>query len=96
MSRRPGNLQLTDKDVLEISAADARRDGIADGDRLSIESRYGQTEITARISSRMSPGQLFATFHFPETHTNRVTSPVLNPQSRCSEYKITAVCLRQA
>jgi predicted molibdopterin-dependent oxidoreductase YjgC len=36
---------------------------------------------------------LFLTFHFPETHTNVLTSPFVDPQSKCPEYKLTAVAI---
>jgi predicted molibdopterin-dependent oxidoreductase YjgC len=34
---------------------------------------------------------MFLTFHFPETHANLLTSPYVDPQSKCPEYKVTAV-----
>jgi predicted molibdopterin-dependent oxidoreductase YjgC len=33
-------------------------------------------------------------FHFPETHANRLTGPQTDPVSRCPEYKVTAVRIR--
>jgi predicted molibdopterin-dependent oxidoreductase YjgC len=57
-----------------------------------IESRWG--ERVAWHSTTVSPGSLFLSFHYPETHTNRLTSPHVDPQSKCPEYKITAVRVR--
>jgi formate dehydrogenase major subunit len=45
------------------------------------------------VSERVSPVTLFLTFHFPETHTNLLTSPYVDPQSKCPEYKVTAVAI---
>jgi predicted molibdopterin-dependent oxidoreductase YjgC len=39
----------------------------------------------------VSPGTLFLSFHFPETHANRVTGPHRDPISNCPQYKATAV-----
>jgi formate dehydrogenase major subunit len=47
------------------------------------------------VSTRVAPGTLFLSFHFPETHANRVTGPQRDPESQCPEYKLTAVRLRR-
>jgi predicted molibdopterin-dependent oxidoreductase YjgC len=46
------------------------------------------------LSQRVTPGTLFLAFHYPETHTNRLTSAYTDPESKCPEYKITAVRLQ--
>ena len=63
------------------------------GKLVQLRSRWGSTQAPARITERVSPGTLFLTFHFPETHTNVLTSPYLDPQSKCPEYKVTAVAI---
>jgi predicted molibdopterin-dependent oxidoreductase YjgC len=60
---------------------------------VQVQSRWGSTRAVARVSERVSPGTLFLTFHFPETHTNLLTSPYVDPQSKCPEYKVTAVAI---
>jgi predicted molibdopterin-dependent oxidoreductase YjgC len=32
-------------------------------------------------------------FHQPQTHTNRLTGPLRDPQSNCPDYKVIAVRL---
>jgi predicted molibdopterin-dependent oxidoreductase YjgC len=49
--------------------------------------------VRIRLTERVFPGTLFLSFHYPETHTNRLVGPHLDPQSRCPEYKVTAVRL---
>jgi formate dehydrogenase major subunit len=91
MTRRSALAGLVAEDALEIHPEDALRDGVVDGDRVRVESRWGAIVVTARLALRISPGTLFLTFHFPETHANRLTGPVLDPQSKCPQFKATAV-----
>jgi formate dehydrogenase major subunit len=91
MTRRTPLSRLVAEDVLEIHPEDGVRDGVGDGSRIRIESRWGSIEVTARHAPRVAPGTLFLTFHYPETHANRLTGPVLDPQSKCPQYKATAV-----
>ncbi len=51
---------------------------------------------TSLVSRRVTPGTLFLPFHFPESQTNVLTGPHLDPQSKCPEYKLTAVRIRAA
>jgi predicted molibdopterin-dependent oxidoreductase YjgC len=51
--------------------------------------------VTARHARRVAPGTLFLSFHFPETHANVLVGPHLDPQSKCPDYKVTAVRLRK-
>ena len=91
MTRRTLNSDLLPADFLDIHAEDAVRLNIRDGQMVRLRSRWGSTQALARVSERVSPGTLFLTFHFPDTHTNVLTSPYLDPQSECPEYKVTAV-----
>jgi predicted molibdopterin-dependent oxidoreductase YjgC len=94
MTRRTPSVELAASDLLEISPADARREGIHDGAWVGVESRWGACRVRASLTTRVADGNLFLSFHFPETHTNRVTGPQTDPISRCPEYKVTAVRLR--
>ncbi|MBM4336494.1 MAG: formate dehydrogenase subunit alpha [Deltaproteobacteria bacterium] len=91
MTRRTPNAELAPADELEIHPDDAAREKIADGDPVGIESRWGRLRARARVSTRVRPGMLFLSFHYPETHTNRVTGPWHDPVSHCPEYKVTSV-----
>jgi predicted molibdopterin-dependent oxidoreductase YjgC len=94
MTRRTPQRDLAREDLLEIDPGDARREGIADGALVRVESRWGATQVRARLSPRVAPGTLFLSFHYPETHANRLTGPERDPDSKCPQYKATAVRLR--
>ncbi len=94
MTRRTPNLLLLGEDFLVMHPDDASRDALRDGGRVTLESRWGATACRLRVDARVAPGTLFLSFHFPETHTNRLTGPQTDPQSGCPEYKVTAVRVR--
>ena len=91
MTMRTPNRVLYPEDFLRICSEDASRLGVALGERVRIRSRYGQTELSVRISSEMKPGELFATFHTVEAALNLVTGPYRDSQVDTPEYKVTAV-----
>lgn len=93
MTRRSGQSSLVSRDYLEINPADARREQIEDGAIVTVQSRWGEVAVTARHSARTAPNTLFLPFHFPETHTNILTGPAVDPRSKCPQYKATAVRL---
>jgi formate dehydrogenase major subunit len=93
MTRRTPSERLVGRDFLEIHPEDAARLGIADGAEVRVTSRWGQAVAPARHSRRMLPGTLFLSFHFPETHTNCVVGPHVDPTSKCPDYKAVAVAL---
>jgi formate dehydrogenase major subunit len=90
-TRRTANTVWHAEDKLEIHAVDAEDRGIADGDWVNISSRAGETRLHARISSRMQPGVVYTTFHFPESGANVVTTDNSDWATNCPEYKVTAV-----
>lgn len=91
MTRRTPNQKLVSCDWLEMHPDDAEREGIADRTTITLESRWGQIAVPVQWASRIDPGTLFLSFHFPETHANRLTGPQHDPDSYCPEYKVTAV-----
>jgi predicted molibdopterin-dependent oxidoreductase YjgC len=93
MTRRTPQRRLAPHDSLEIHPEDARREGLAEGDEVRLASRWGETRVQVRCSARVAPGTLFLSFHYPETHANRVTGPHRDPRSHCPQYKATAVRL---
>jgi formate dehydrogenase major subunit len=94
MTRRTGNLELNDRDYLEIHPDDADRLWISDGDMISIRSRQGRTEIMAQVTDRIERGHVFTTFHFPETRTNLLIGSSADVNTSCPEYKVIAVDVR--
>jgi predicted molibdopterin-dependent oxidoreductase YjgC len=94
MTRRTPHRRLVPADVLELHPDDARREGVGDGAEVVVESQWGSVRTTARLATRVAPGTLFLSFHFPESHTNRLTGPHVDPDSKCPQYKAIAVRLR--
>ena len=79
--------------VVEISAQDAQRLGLSDGDSIQLESRRGTMTASAWITDRVAEGVVFANFHFPNPgNANELTqSTPLDPVAKIPEYKVTAV-----
>ena len=84
---------LAPGDVLEIHPDDAAREGVGDGQRVTVESPWGSATVTRADDRAVPAGVLFLSFHQPETHTNRLVGPH-DPVSGCPHYKLTAVRLR--
>jgi len=80
---------------MEIHPIDAARLGIDDGSYVEVESARGKVETWARVTTRVAPGNVFLSFHFPEVKTNLLTSGNADPQVSCPEYKVTAVDVRR-
>jgi predicted molibdopterin-dependent oxidoreductase YjgC len=94
MTRRTPQRELVGEDFLEMHPDDAAAKGLAAGDFVELESRRSRARVRVTLSHRVTPGTLFLAFHYPETHTNRLTSAYTDPESKCPEYKITAVRLQ--
>jgi formate dehydrogenase major subunit len=96
MTMRTPNKQLRATDLLDISAGDADRLQLQNGQQVRICSRYGKSILPIRITSTVRPGQLFATFHTAEVFLNHVTSPHRDRYVKSPEYKVTAVTIEPA
>lgn len=94
MTRRTGNVELLDRDWLEIHPDDAERLWITDGQRVSVRSRVGRIETEARVTERIEPGHVFTAFHFPEVRTNLLIGSSADVNTSCPEYKVVAVDVR--
>ncbi len=94
MTRRTANVELVDRAWLEIHHDYADLLWIADGDRVSIRSRVGATELDARVTDRIEAGHVFTSFHFPETRTNLLVGQSADVNTACPEYKVIAVDVR--
>jgi formate dehydrogenase major subunit len=96
MTRRTANLQLLPEELLEVNPADAARLGLRDAAPATVTSRRGSIEVTAEVTERVSPGQVFMAFHFPEAAANVLTSDASDEFTSCPEYKVSAVRLSPA
>lgn len=91
MTMRTPNAELRATDLLDVSAEDADRLDLHNGERVRVQSAYGEAVLPIRITSSVKPGELFATFHTTQVFLNRLTSPYRDRYVRTPEYKITAV-----
>jgi formate dehydrogenase major subunit len=91
MTRRTANLELLDRDWLEIHPDDALRLGVLDGAQVEVRSRVGRIETEARLTERIVPGHVFTAFHFPEVRTNLLVGASADVNTSCPEYKVVAV-----
>ncbi len=90
-TRRTENVVWHDQDVLEIHPHDAENRGLKDGDFVRLASRSGDTTLRAEITTRVSPGVVYTTFHHPDTQANVITTDYSDWATNCPEYKVTAV-----
>ena len=73
MTMRTRNVDLRPTDTLDISAEDAARLALRDGERVRVRSHHGDASLPIRINPAIKPGELFATFHTPDVFLNRLT-----------------------
>jgi formate dehydrogenase major subunit len=92
-TRRTENVLWHDEDRVDIHPHDAEERGIRENDWVGIVSRAGETVLRARITTRMAPGVVYTTFHFPESGANVITTDNSDWATNCPEYKVTAVQL---
>jgi len=90
-TRRTENVHWHSEDRLEIHPHDAEERGIREGDWVGIESRAGNTVLRATVTTRVQPGVVYTTFHFPESGANVITTENSDWATNCPEYKVTAV-----
>jgi formate dehydrogenase major subunit len=95
MTDQTRNLELRPIDTLDLHPEDADRLGIADGDTLRIVSHWGEAQLPARRDSRVKQGEVFATFHTPSAHVNRLLGPHRDNKVNTPAYKRTAVRLER-
>jgi formate dehydrogenase major subunit/formate dehydrogenase alpha subunit len=95
MTRRArGLLEVSPEPLVEISPEDAARIGLDGRTTVRVRSRRGEMVARAVVTDRVSPGLVFATFHFPgPANVNNLTSAALDPIARIPEYKVCAVAI---
>lgn len=91
MTYRTPNAELQPSDTLDMTAGDAQRLGLHDGEQVQLTSRYGNAVLPLRVTDTVKPGELFCSFHRPDLLVNRLTSPYRDRHVGSPEYKVTAV-----
>jgi predicted molibdopterin-dependent oxidoreductase YjgC len=80
---------------VELNAADGKKLGITDGDRIRVRSRRGLVELKARISNRVVGGTVFIPMHYREAAANVITNDALDPTVKIPEFKVCAVAVER-
>lgn len=94
--RTPGLMEIEGKSFIEMNESDAARLGISDGDKVRATSRRGSILSTARVGTKVSEGETWMPFHFPDGNCNWLTNPALDKFCRIPEYKVCAIKVEKA
>ncbi len=90
-ARAPGLMEIAGEGFIELNYRDAQRLGISDGERVAVTSRRGSITAAARVGRKVSEGETWMPFHFPDSPVNRLTNAALDEFARIPEYKVCAV-----
>ena len=90
-SRSEGLMQIAGEGFIEVNYKDAERLGIQNGEKIRVESRRGKITATARVGRKVSQGETWMPFHFPDSPVNVLTNAALDDLARIPEYKVCAV-----
>ena len=89
--RTPGMMEISGKSFIEMNEMDAARLGIKDGELVRASSRRDTIETTARVGTKVSEGETWMPFHFPDGNANWLTIASLDKFCRIPEYKVCAI-----
>jgi len=92
----PGLNQLRGEELVELHPDDARRLGVADGDRVRVVSSRGQVEAKARLTDWSLAGQVAVTGHFRETPVHQLTGGALDAVGKGPALQTTHVRVEKA
>jgi predicted molibdopterin-dependent oxidoreductase YjgC len=99
--RARGLLEVYPEALVEVSPDDAARLGLSAASSahqmVRVTSRRGEVVASAIVTERVSPGLVFANFHFPGAqNANNLTIAALDPVAKIPEYKVCAVKIERA
>jgi formate dehydrogenase alpha subunit len=81
---------------VEISAEDAEKYGVRNGQMVTIASRRGEIDAKLKVSETAVSGTVFIPFHYAGAAANKLTNAELDPVSKIPEYKVCAVKISNA
>ena len=90
-SRSEGLNEIAGEGFIEINYKDADRLGITNGERVRVKSRRDSITASARVGRKVSEGETWMPFHFPDSPVNKLTNAALDDFARIPEYKVCAV-----
>ena len=94
--KTPELMEIEGRSFIEMNEQDAEKLGIKNGDRVRVTSRRGQIESTARVGTKVSKGESWMPFHFPDGNANWLTNAALDKYARIPEYKVCAIRIEKA
>ena len=94
--KTPELMEIEGSSFIEMNEEDAAELGIKNGDRVRLTSRRGQIESTARVGTKVSKGESWMPFHFPDGNANWLTNAALDKYARIPEYKVCAIRIEKA
>ncbi|MCR4923620.1 MAG: formate dehydrogenase subunit alpha [Lachnospiraceae bacterium] len=89
--KTPGLMEREGHSFIELNSEDAARLGIKNGEMVHAVSRRGEINTTARVGDKVSPGETWMPFHFPDGNANTLTNAALDKYARIPEYKVCAI-----
>jgi len=89
--KTPGLMEKAGKSFIEMNTEDAARLGIRNGERITVSSRRGSIRTEAHVSDKVSFGETWMPFHFPDGYANILTNAALDEFARIPEYKVCAI-----
>ena len=90
-ARAPGLNEIAGEGFIEVNFKDADRLGIQNGEKIRVSSRRGSITATARVGRKVSEGETWMPFHFPDSPVNQLTNAALDAFARIPEFKVCAV-----
>ncbi|HTL63264.1 MAG TPA: formate dehydrogenase subunit alpha [Nitrospira sp.] len=90
-TRRTDLIELVNGDMLEMHPDDMARLDLHQSQLVRLVSARSEAILPAMASDRMRPGELFTSFHFPDSDVNSLLSSSADESSKCPEYKVSAV-----
>ena len=94
--RAPGLVEIAGEGFVEMHYRDAERLGIRNGEKVRVSSRRDSITATARVGRKVSEGEVWMPFHFPDSPVNRITNAALDAFARIPEFKVCAVNIERA
>ena len=90
-SRAPGLMDISGEGFIEVNYKDAKRLGIENNEMIRVASRRGEITARAHVGRKVSEGECWMPFHFPDSPVNMLTNAALDEFARIPEYKVCAV-----
>jgi formate dehydrogenase alpha subunit len=97
MTRRSTIANYINEPYVEMNPIDAKELGVKDRDEIYITSRRGRIKGIVKITEKVPPKSIFASFHFHEMPVNELTiAEPLDPVAKIPNYKVAAVRIEKA